>query len=182
MSETLLIDKNTLTAIADAVRAKTGATEAIKVSNLAGAIAGIEGGANRLSLFLGDTLENVIASDFEGISTIKGYTFYNKTALKSVEIGAWVVSIGAEAFFMCANLETLHIGGAPSIAYRAFYMCNNIKTIYCHSKTPPVLSSDMGIGFSTSTVIYVPVGSKETYTAATNWAQYADQIFESQEV
>lgn len=182
MSETLLIDKNTLTAIADAVRAKTGATEAIKVSNLAGAIAGIEGGANRLSLFLGDTLESVVASDLEGISTIKGYTFYNKTALKSVEIGAGVVSIGVEAFYLLPNLETVRIGGVPSIGYKAFYLCNNIKTIYCHSHTPPVLSSDMGIGIPTSAVIYVPVGAKPTYTAATNWSLYADQIFESQEV
>lgn len=137
---------------------------------------------NRLALYLGDTLENVLASDLEGLTQIKGYTFYNKSALKSVEIGASVSVIGAEAFVSCANLETVHIGGAPSIAYRAFYMCNNIKTVYCHSTKPPVLVSDMGIGISTSTVIYVPVGEKETYTSATNWAKYADQIFESQEV
>lgn len=136
---------------------------------------------NRLSLFLGDTLESVIATDFEGISTIKGYTFYNRTALKSVEIGAGVSAIGMEAFFMCSNLETVRIGGVPSIANRAFYLCNNIKTIYCHSKTPPVLLGE-AIGIPTSAVIYVPVGSKPTYTATTNWAKYADQIFESQEV
>ena len=62
-----------------------------------------------------------------------------------------------------------------SMGSNIFSGTGNIK-IHMESAVPPTLSGSLGSNcFPT---IYVPVGSIEAYKTATNWSNYADNIFE----
>lgn len=90
------------------------------------------------------------------IETITGSAFYYCLGLASITIPASVTSIGAAAFQYCSSLSEIHV----------------------QATTPPTLGNNAFNYIATGYVIYVPVGTGETYKAAAGWSTYADHILE----
>ena len=101
---------------------------------------------------------DVTAEDLENITEIRDYMFNNCQGIKKVTIPEGVTSIGNHAF----------------------YDCTSLSNIYLHSTTPPTLSSANAI--PSKTTIHVPIGSGDTYKAATNWSSFASNIVDDIEV
>ena len=96
-----------------------------------------------------------------------------------------VNSIGHGVFAGCTNLKSVTIpDGVTKIGTDAFYFCKNLTSVYCKATTPPALGLHVfqyeasyedykNIGCD----IYVPATSANAYKTATNWSEYADDIF-----
>ena len=95
---------------------------------------------------------------------------YN-SAIKKLEIGDSVTSIGGYVFSGCSSLSSITIpDSVTSIGGNAFYYCRYMSYIKFESTTPPtVTSSSAWNNVSTSTKILVPTGTLETYKSATNY-------------
>ena len=75
-------------------------------------------------------ITSLTASDFEGVTKIGPYAFYNLEGLESVEFSNDVVTIANNAFSNCANLETVVLGNSvATIGNYAFEGCNNLSSV-----------------------------------------------------
>lgn len=103
MSE-YLIQGETLTGIADAIRGKTGGTEPVAVSDMAAQIEGIPvGGDEVLTQLIGRTI---------------------------VEVSNDATHIGDYAFYACGYLTTINFPNAKEIHNYAFGQCDSLTEIY----------------------------------------------------
>ena len=125
-----------------------------------------------------------------------------KNAVKRVELGNSVTSIGASAFSSCYNLASINIpDGVTSIGANAFQYCHSLASVNipesvtsidsyafynCYSlgkirfegTTPPVVAnSNVFTGIPTDCIISVPAGSLEAYTTATNYPSAATYTY-----
>lgn len=194
MSE-YLIQEETLTGIADAIRVKTGGTASIPVSDMAGQIEGIETGGGDVDSMIDRSITEISSN----VVSIGSYAFYGCSALISVDIPVATsigkssfescskltsveipvaTSIGSYAFAYCSKLTSVDIPAATSIESSAFYTCSKLNSLLlrntgavCTLASAYALSNSgvaNGIGY-----IYVPSALIENYKAATNWSTYA---------
>ena len=107
-------------------------------------------------------------------------TFLNSCQnLTDVNIGTAYTEIGQSAFNYCRMLKTFTIPSAvTSIDSGAFNACTLLAEIHCLPTTPPTLGTNVLQGLPNNFIIYVPVGTGETYKAAAGWSTYADHILE----
>lgn len=199
-----LTDK--LTAIADAVRGKTGGTELLTLDQMAAEIAGISGGENEVVPFI----ENTITSfSNEDLAEISSYGFAGKSKLQSLYIPN-VVAVGGYAFEDCLALTEIHfekhitIGKDNRVFYSfrgainakkiefsdgfsvennssyAFYKMGNLEALIIRGNNLSPLNTTNNFNGSTiekgTGYIYVPAALLEDYKAATNWVTFADQF------
>ena len=77
----------------------------------------------------------------------------------------------------CYNLQLVEIPETvKSLGSKVFYGCNSLQTIKLYSLTPPDLSS---ADFPDNiTKIYIPSGSLNNYSQATNWSTYTAKMEE----
>lgn len=117
-----------------------------------------------LSAYSGTSASVLIPAVFNGtqgilpVTAIGNGVFFDNDTLESVEIPASVESIGATAFFSCSNLSSVTV----------------------LATTPPTLEADNVFDPYTELSplkIYVPSASVSTYKAATNWSEYANEIY-----
>lgn len=96
-----LTDK--LTAIGDAIRAKTGETALLKLDDMPTAIAGIQTGSDgdNMKAFLNDELVEYKIPD--GVYTLGDGVFSYKKALTKVDLNE-VTTVGTNCFYACSNL------------------------------------------------------------------------------
>ena len=81
------------------------------------------------SLVSGDIV-NVTAEDLQGINNIYSYSFYSRSALKSVEIPGNITSIGGYSFQYCRALNNLILHeGIQAIYGSAFYSCHGLTEV-----------------------------------------------------
>ena len=92
-----LTDK--LTAIADAIRSKTGSTEKMTLVQMATEINGIQTGDGSIDTLIDGSL---------------------------TEISSNVTKVHDYAFYKCSNLRTADFPIATSIGYGAFYQCSSL--------------------------------------------------------
>ena len=191
-----LADK--LTAIADAIRAKTGETGKMTLEQMPAKIGAISGGGggfdtsqimSTISLFEGSEaasidlsgldVSNVMAMDrmFMGCINIKSLD------LSSLNVSEYVMSANS-MFEGCTNLEVLDIsslGNFESVD-RFISDCDSLsvikigkdsdtKPIFCYFKKDSE-PSNYPEGFQ----IQVPAHLVDAYKADSSWADYADQI------
>lgn len=132
-----IVQDTTLTAIADAVRAKKGTTEPIALTDFAAEIESIQSGGgsgeNKLALVVGaqsaDNPYDITASDLEGVTEIKQYTFYGANGLISIELPTTCTSIGTSAFYGCSLLPSVDMPKVTSIGNRTFYGCEALPSV-----------------------------------------------------
>lgn len=190
--------KEAMTALADAIRKKTGKTEKMKVADMPAEIAGIPAGGHDKEIIEGtitsyknDEVEKVRDYAFEFLysltsvslpaATLIGiYAFSNCGDLKSADLPA-ATSIGDSAF-QESGLTAIDLPAVTSIDQYGFYHCSNLASVKIGSKNPNVCILSNSNAFSGTPVkkgtgfLYVPDALIDSYKTATNWSVYANQI------
>lgn len=114
------------------------------------------------------------------VTSFDSGTFYTNTNLKSVTIPNGVTSISASAFYGCNSISAITIpSGIDTINNLTFRDCRGVAEYHFRSATPPTLSNIAAFqNISSDCIIYVPVGSLESYQTANNWSTYASYMRE----
>jgi len=102
---------------------------------------------------------------------------------KDVKVLARVQTLGTSYFQNCLQLESVTLGSYINfIQADSFDNCPSLKEIHCLSSTPPEFDNDNNKQFSktdkSSCVIYVPKGSKATYSSAKIWSTFTHIVEE----
>lgn len=162
MAEEYVIEKATLTAIADSIRAKKGTTADIVPENMPTEIASIEGGGGggemagaladkSITEFISDNctslgeysfrvckkLKTLIAPNAKSVGT---YALYQCSALKSLTLPS-VTSIAANAFRELTNAEVIDFPKLTEIPANAFYSCRGLNALILRSNTMVTLAN-----------------------------------------
>ena len=87
-----------------------------------------------------------------------------------------MTNISNYAFYKCNSIKSISLPSSlKSIAYGAFMSCNSVTEIISLAKYAPVLGSYSVLtvfgGIDTNIPLYVPIGSKSDYAAATGWKE-----------
>ena len=115
----------------------------------------------------------------EGITNIRNYTFYNCYSLSSINIPEGVTNIESNAFYNCYSLASINIPeGVTKIGNNAFYNCYGMAYYdFRASKSVPTLSSTNAFNsIPPDCKVVVPDSLYSSWTTATNWSTYANQI------
>lgn len=122
-----------MTAIADAIRAKTGGTEPLTLDGMAKAIAGIQAGDGDYTNEQIAALLTRTVTDFpfpDGITSIGGYVFQGCSALVLTELPDTLKSIGQNAFANCSSICIKRIpDNVALLGKSAFYYCSGIEEL-----------------------------------------------------
>lgn len=135
-------------------------------------------------------------------TTISAYAFRACEGLETIELPSSLTSIGASAFRGCSSLKEIDIpadvpkvtsyvfqdcsslakvtinSSETQLSSYSFYYCDSIREIYCKASDAPSCSTSAfkGTTVPDSATLYVPIGSKETYAAATGWSAFANIV------
>ena len=115
----------------------------------------------------------------DGVISIGNSTFYDNRSLSSITIPNGVTSIGTYVFSNCSSLSSTTIpNGMTSIGDGAFYGCSGIKSYDFTAATavPALTNTDAFSAIAADCEIRVPASLADSWKAATNWATYADHI------
>lgn len=113
------------------------------------------------------------------VNKISRSCFHYATALESFTIPNTVTNIDRYGFYMACTLKAITIPtNVTTINTYAFQNCVSLGEIHVLSATPFTLNSGVFSGLPDDFIIYVPVGTSETYKAASGWSTYADHILE----
>ena len=138
-------------------------------------------GDDKLPSCINRTIQELTASDFNGVEIIKRESFFSCKNLTTIIIPNNIISIGFCSFERCSNLTSVTIpNSVTSISDRAFNGCSKLTDMYLYPTTPPTLDGTSAI--PNTTTIHVPIGSGDAYKNATNWSSHADKIVEDIEV
>lgn len=185
-----LIDK--ITAIADAIRGKTGKTDRLTLDQMAAEIAGIQVGGGSDGDFINEQIASLVDGSItefiipDGVTSIRRYAFYYQNKLANVTIPNSCTNIEERAFQGCVALKNILIpNGVTVLPNRCFAETDlsqfseipaQIKTIgtlafnYCKFTEitflgkPNSINKDIFVG-STVTVINVPWAEGEVANA-----------------
>lgn len=124
-----LIQSETLTSIADAIRTKTGGTGTLSPSQMASEIEGISASGENHDME--DALiVKTVSGDYRNdrVTSIGTYAFGYCSSLVSVDFPV-VTSISNQAFYMCRSLTNISFPMAKSIGTQAFGYCSVLASI-----------------------------------------------------
>ena len=135
-------------------------------------------------------------------TTISSYAFRACASLESIELPSTLSSIGSSAFRDCSSLKEIDIPvDVPKVTSYVFRDCSSlekvtlnsadtelsayafqyddaIRTIYCKTSDAPTCSTSAfkGTTVTDSATLYVPLGAKDTYAAATGWSDFVNIV------
>ena len=201
----LTVEDTSLVAVADAIRTKSGTTDALAFPD--GFVDAIDNmqGENHLAKMVDDTITEVTAEMLDGCTKIRKCAFYychsitnivipeevttiednafgNCTSLASVVLPSTLKTIKESAFAYCSSLTNIVIPErVVSIGNDAFNGCSILTNVEVKPTAPPSLGTNVFKKCSALTQIIVPVGKLATYQSATNWSAYADIMVEATE-
>lgn len=171
-----LIQDTTLTAIANAVRSKTGKSESIKVSDLADKINGItSGGAANTDIedaLIDGSIGGVYRND--RVTKISNSCFYRSNVTEVYFPN--VVTVASSAFSACKTLVKADFRVVESFESFVFNGATALQTLIVRTNKVATLGQ---VPFSADEEmfrIYVPAALVDSYKTATNWKSYADCI------
>lgn len=117
-----------------------------------------------------------------GVISIGDDTFAGCNSLTNIIIPNSVTSIGNNTFDSCSSFTNMTIPSSViSIGDQAFQYCDSLTSVTIEATTPPTLGSNVFYSTGNCT-IWVPVGTANTYKAASGWSDYASRIHEIGEV
>lgn len=154
-----LIQGDTLSEIADAIRGKTGSQAAIAVKNMASQIDSIQaggGGSGDLDSLIAGTITEILGSN---AMSVRPSAFNGLSSLVTAEFMV-VRNIYDYAFYGCSSLEALIIRTSDAI-------CSLASTNAFYGS---------GIESTGNGYIYVPDAMFYAYRSQTNWSNYASKI------
>ena len=154
-----LIQGDTLSEIADAIRGKTGSQAAIAVKNMASQIDSIQaggGGSGDLDSLIAGTITEILGSN---AVNVRPSAFNGLDSLVTAEFMV-VRNIYDYAFYGCSGLEALIIRTSDAI-------CSLASTTAFYGS---------GIESTGNGHIYVPDAMVYAYRSQTNWSNYASKI------
>lgn len=185
-----------MTAIADAIRAKTGGTSALTLDQMAVEISGIETGGNSEleKQLIEGTVSGEIYSDaakirnyifqdagitkgvFPNATTIGTSAFHNANKLTEVYVPS-VTKLETSAFQLAKSLTWLDFPALSRISTNSFRYAERLKTIVLR-KSDAVCTLDNTSAFlngrfasgGAGGVLLVPGALVTAYTEATNWS------------
>lgn len=139
--------------------------------------------SDNLTSFGGSSLQNCsLLQEIEinsGVTTIPASFASSDMDLKQVTFSNTVTTISAAAFYFCISLPTVVFPSSiTNIGNQAFQNCQSLSEIHVQSTNPPTLGTNVFYGVMSDFIIYVPVGTAETYKAASGWSTYANHILE----
>lgn len=185
-----MIKGETLTNIANAIRAKLGSSATMTPEQMSTEIENISVGGGDIDALIDGSIEGDITSN---VSKLKSYAFYYCDKITSISLPN-IINISSNAFSNCYGLKIVSVPNATNIYSGAFSNCRSlIKTIIGINNTNIInLSSATMFNFCYHIVgkadsIYNPNGDKDgfiyvpntlvaDYRTATNWSTYASQI------
>ena len=154
-----LIQGDTLSEIADAIRGKTGSQAAITVKNMASQIDSIQaggGGSGDLDSLIAGTITEILGSN---AVNVRPSAFNGLDSLVTAEFMV-VRNIYDYAFYGCSSLEALIIRTSDAI-------CSLASTTAFYGS---------GIEANGNGYVYVPDAMVYAYRSQTNWSNYASKI------
>ena len=185
------VQDTSLTAIADAIRSKTGGTAALTLDGMAEAVAGIETGGGGDDLAKQIVERTVTEINDASIEKVGEYAFQSCSNLTSANLPA-CTSLGSGAFHSCSKLTSVDLPACTSVGVSAFQSCYNLTSVVIRTDSICSLANTSAfnkcyhiLGTVNAThnpeglkdgYIYVPDALVEDYKAATNWSTYASQI------
>ena len=155
-----IIQDTTLSRIAEAIRAKNGTTDKIKVSDMAATIEAIKAGGDDKEAAIID--RSITEYSNGSIETIGGYAFYQCSSLLSVDLPS-ATSIGYNAFDYCTSLTTVDLPAATSIGSSAFDGCYSLTTIDLPAATS--IDSDAFASCNSLATVVMPAATSIGYNA-----------------
>lgn len=150
-----------------------GALQNVKINNECSAIGQYS--------FAWTTIENINIPS--SISTIDVNAFANNVILRGLLLDeCTITAIPNSLCNTCAALKKVTVPSTvTSIGNTAFYSCNSLSEIHIQATTPPTLGTNNFQGLPSNYIIYVPVGTGDTYKSAAGWSAYSDHILEEGE-
>lgn len=132
------------------------------------------------SLYGIKSIKSLVVS--EGIEELGNATFYGLSNLEEVTLPSTLKIIGNTVFNTCSKLKQITIpANVESIGYQTFYNISSNFICYIEATTPPTIASNTFLK-SYMKAFYVPVGTRDDYIIATNWSNFADYIYEPNQV
>ena len=130
MSEKYIIDGTKLTAIADAVRSKTGETGSLTADQMAEKITNIQTRDTALTKLLlsGDGSIGTVDTTPLNITSYRSNAFSGIYGLYSIK-DENVTSVGEYAFAKCYNLGSVNLPKVETVSDYAFSDCSSLKKI-----------------------------------------------------
>ncbi len=123
--------------------------------------------------FAGNTLGTINLPT--SLTTIADYAFSTCMQMSNITLPASVSSIGIRAFNYCSSFTSINIpSSVTSIGDGAWYECTGLQSIYCYKSNPLTITTNVFYNVNKSTcTLYVPVGTKSLYQAATGWKDFS---------
>lgn len=114
-----------------------------------------------------------------GTTTIQGSTIFFSPKLKELTFPSTVTVLAGYAIRYCTSLKSIIFPAAiTEFGNSSFATTPCLEEIHMLSTTPPTLGTNNFTSMPSNYIIYVPVGTGETYKAAAGWSAYADHILE----
>lgn len=115
-----------------------------------------------------------IVSIPNSVKFINSYAFDHCTGLTSINLGNSVKHINFRAFSFCTSLASVTIPNSIKIIDGfAFEGCIGLAEVYCLAENVPIAdNSSFSYLPMTSTTLYVPMNSLESYMASSPWKEF----------
>jgi hypothetical protein len=112
------------------------------------------------------------------VEYVPAYLCQNMYQLTSLIFPKGVTSIGESVFDGCYAVTYIDLPSSlTSIGARAFASCGQLDTLYCHAKTPPVITDNTFNNYSTyNCKVFVQKSSLAQYKSATGWKNFTNYI------